>query len=175
VEEISESTMDSRLQCTSYSIDFASDDLDAIILLLRITHLQFKSIPNKLFYRQLLQIAILWDQYSCASLVAPWLQSWLSSEKSELKEGRKEGWIFISWVFGRESIFEEVVKKLVFEVKIGDKGECLTKSGAAMPEPMPNEILGMCLLLSILLPMYREGQAKKRKMGKLIHGYREYA
>lgn len=131
------------------SLDFTSDPLFAITLLLQVAHLQFRNIPSKLPYSQLLQVAILCDQYSCASLVAPWLDSWLSDEKTASKEDGKEGWLFIAWAFGRESVFEELAKKLVFEVKIGKNGKCLTKNGEVMPEPMPNEILGMPFFLPL--------------------------
>jgi len=41
----------------------------------------------------------------------------LSDEKTASKEDGKEGWLFIAWAFGRESVFEELAKKLVLEVK----------------------------------------------------------
>jgi hypothetical protein len=75
----------------------------------------------------------------------------LSDEKTASKEDGKEGWLFIAWAFGRESVFEELAKKLVLEVKIGKKGECLTKNGGVMPEPMPNEILGMPFFLALTI------------------------
>lgn len=78
--------------------------------------------------------------------MAPWLESWLRDEETESKEEGKEGWLFISWVFGRQAVFESLAKKLVLEVKIGEDGECLTKEGEMMPEPMPNGILGAYLI-----------------------------
>ena len=118
-------------------LDFSSDDLATITLLLRITHLQFQNIPKKLSYERLLQMAIVCDQYSCTGLVAPWIESWLSDEKTSLKEDGKEGWLFIAWVFGREDIFEQLAKKLVLEVSTNDKGDCILKNGELIPELMP--------------------------------------
>jgi len=123
-------------------LDFSSDDLVTITLLLRIAHLQFQNIPKKLSYERLFQMAIVCDQYSCAGLVAPWLESWLSDEKTSSKEDGKEGWLFIAWVFGRESIFEQLAKKLLYEVKTNEEGHCLMKNGEVIPEPMPHGILG---------------------------------
>ncbi|KAN0096814.1 hypothetical protein V8E51_015619 [Hyaloscypha variabilis] len=122
-------------------VDFTSGDFATITLLLRIAHLQFQNIPKKLSYPRLLQMAIACDQYSCAGLVAPWLESWLSDERTSSMEDGKEGWLFIAWVFGRHSIFEQLANKLVLEVKTNDEGEFLTKNGEVMPEPMPHNIL----------------------------------
>jgi hypothetical protein len=125
-------------------VDFTSDDFATITLLLRIAHLQFQNIPKKLSYPRLLQMAIACDQYSCAGLVAPWLESWLSDERTSSMEDGKEGWLFVAWVFGRHFIFEQLANKLVLEMKTNDEGEFLTKNGEVMPEPMPHNILGKC-------------------------------
>jgi hypothetical protein len=128
-------------------LDFTSDEPIALLLLLNIAHLQFRNIPIMLDYPTLLEVAILCDQYACVSLVYPWLETWLIlDEEKESKEEGKEGWLFIAWVFGRESIFEALAEKLVLEIKVGKDRSCLTKKGKALPEPMPNGIIGKLVL-----------------------------
>jgi len=134
----------SQIECTD-------DDPSALLILLRIAHLQFRNIPNILDYPTLLQVAILCDQYACTSLVYPWMEPWLLDEELESKEEGKEGYLFMAWVFGRDRIFESLAMKLVFEIKIGPDGECLTKNGALMPEPMPNGITGKSFSLQPIL------------------------
>lgn len=134
----------SQIECTD-------DDPTALLLLLRIAHLQFRHIPTILDYSTLLQVAILCDQYACTSLVYPWIESWLLEEEKESKEEGKEGYLFIAWVFGRDHVFEALAKKLVLEIKTGQEGECLTKNGKAMPEPMPNGIIGKFFSLQPIL------------------------
>jgi hypothetical protein len=133
-------------------LDFTSDTPSALAILLRIAHLQFRRVPKSMCYSQLLQIAILCDQYACVDLVQPWLESWLADEKTVSMEEGQEGWLFIAWVFERESIFEELAKKLVFEIKTNKEGQCLTRNGVVMPEPMPNGIIGEFSLQDAMKP-----------------------
>ncbi len=68
-----------------------------------------------------------------------------------MEEGN-EGWLFIAWVFGRETTFEELAKKLVLEIRTNKEGECLLKNGDVIPEPMPNGIIGRSEIFQILKP-----------------------
>ena len=87
-------------------------------------------------------MAILVDQYDCVELVQPWLDSWLANDVTRSKKNRKEGWLFIAWVFGRESVFAALANKLLLEVKIGTGGECMTEDEDVLPELMPPQIVG---------------------------------
>jgi hypothetical protein len=123
-------------------IDFSGDDGDALLILLQIAHLQFCKIPSRLTYKTLYQIAVLCDQYNCAPLVRPWLASWLEDEKQEsLKEGC-EGWLFIAWMFGRDTVFEDLACKLVREVNVDHEGGWRSRVWERLPEPMPPGIAG---------------------------------
>ena len=64
-------------------LHFEDDDGEALLLLLRIAHLQFAEVPVSLDFDKLLQVAILCDMYDCVGLVKPWLSTWLSDEAVE--------------------------------------------------------------------------------------------
>lgn len=61
-------------------LDFTEDNPEALLVLLRIAHLQFSTIPSDLPYVILNNVAILCDKYNCRSLVKPWLKDWLKDE-----------------------------------------------------------------------------------------------
>jgi hypothetical protein len=125
-------------------IDCSEDDPVALLILLNIAHLQFRSIPATLSYEDLYNVAILCDQYDCIQLVQPWLEKWLQDETMRsLKEGT--GWLFIAWVFGRDAVFETLAAHMVEEVQTNAEGQCLDKSGNPIPSNyMPPGILGKC-------------------------------
>ena len=130
-------------------LHFEDDDGDALLLLLRIAHLQFAQVPTSLSFSQLLQVAILCDMYDCATLVKPWLSGWLSDEVAESKRIGQEDWLFSAWVFRREQVFEELAKKLVREVRTNGK-DCLTSSGAVLSNLVPEGLLGAFYSTSML-------------------------
>lgn len=94
-------------------IDCTEDDGEALLILLNIVHLNFDGVPAFLEYPTLLEVAVLVDQYDCVKVVRPWLESWMKNEKSERLKAKQEGWLFISWVFGRETTFSELARHMV--------------------------------------------------------------
>jgi hypothetical protein len=52
-------------------VDFSDDNGEALLVLLRISHLRFHDNPRTLPYQTLLQVAVLCDQYQCINLVRP--------------------------------------------------------------------------------------------------------
>ena len=130
-------------ECSAKEIDFSEDDGDALLILLRIAHLQLNQVAmSPLHYERLYQIAILCDQYDCAPLLRPWLESWLGAATERSGRRGQEGWLFIAWVFGREKVFEDLARELLCQVSIGDDGQCRTLHCDPLPEPMPAGIIG---------------------------------
>lgn len=120
---------------TDVQLDFTEDDPDALLLLFRIAHLQFTKIPLTLKLDILLQVAVLCDQYDCVRLVSPWVEGWLEDKPGG--DDYSSNWLFIAWVFGRESVFEEVARHWVQEISIGDQLEDLMDEG-----PLPPGMIG---------------------------------
>lgn len=67
-------------------IDFRKDKGEALLLLLRIAHLQFNKVPTNLSLRSIIAITVLCDKYDCTGLVKPWLPLWLSNEEIQFKK-----------------------------------------------------------------------------------------
>lgn len=112
-------------------IDFSEDNIEALLPLLHIAHLQFSVVPQTLSFKTLLEVAVLCDKYDCVELVKPWLPSWLVKENTQSQVRGNEQWLFIAWVFNREKIFESLVAQLAFRNKI------------EFPAPMPPYTAGM--------------------------------
>jgi hypothetical protein len=124
-------------------IDCREDDSSALLLLLSIAHLQFNEVPKgQLEYSLLFEVAKLCDQYDCVDLVRPWLRDWLAGEEIECLKVGKEGWLWISWVFGREKAFEACAKNLAKLVSTDKNGGCFLENGKPIPEPVPAGIVG---------------------------------
>lgn len=123
-------------------IDFSEDSGEALLILLRIAHCQFKKLPSTLDYETIVELAILCDKYDCVELVQPWLASWLVNEEPEYKKPGYEDWLFIAWAFGKERIFEELAPILLEEMSINDKGEAMTSAGGISQFSVIPEMIG---------------------------------
>lgn len=128
-------------------IDFSEDDAEALLLLLRIVHLQFNKIPSRLEFDTILNVAILCDKYDCVGVVKPWLPLWLVNEDTQCDKPGYEEWLFIAWVFGREKLFGSLAKKLLREMKTNDEGESLASTGEVLSSQMPPDIIGRFSIL----------------------------
>ncbi|KAE9371869.1 hypothetical protein N431DRAFT_410930 [Stipitochalara longipes BDJ] len=133
-------------------LDFTEDLVNALLILLNITHLRFASIPSTVTTAILSEIAILCDKYDCVLLVKPWLTQWLAQENSVWKSPTaqiipgRERWLFIAWAFGREQIMKELALLLVRELTVFGKGNGLALAGRWGPMPLGliESILRVC-------------------------------
>jgi hypothetical protein len=130
-------------------IDCSEDDPVALLILLNIAHLQFRSIPATLSYKDLYNVAILCDQYDCVQLVQPWLEKWLQDERvRSMSEGI--GWLFIAWVFGRDREFRNLAAQMARDVQTNEEGQCLDSNGKLIDlKYMLLGIIGKSTLYSI--------------------------
>ncbi|TVY16519.1 hypothetical protein LARI1_G005614 [Lachnellula arida] len=122
-------------------LDFSDDDGDALLLLLHIVHLQFQYVPLKPEFPLLLQVAVLCDMYDCVQLVQPWLFTTWLVDGLDTAVGTETGHaLFIAWVFGLESTFYVLVRKLMEEIEVDESGECHV-GASDLKEYMPPGIL----------------------------------
>lgn len=139
-------------------IDFSEDNGKALLLLLRIAHLQFSKVPSTLeSFDTFIALAILCDKYDCVGLIKPWLHSWVGNDGTEFKwdESGYESWLFIAWVLGWKDRFQSLAIKLVRTVQINDAGEILTWNGDILPSQMPPDIIGrFCILFIHLMNIF---------------------
>jgi hypothetical protein len=123
-------------------LDLTEDDGDAALLLLRITHLQFRKIPAELSYDAIRNIAKLCDYYDCVEIVEPWRSCWLQNGAAESAKVGREEWPTISWVFNDDTIFDALARKLVLELKADSQGKCYTSEGQVFAISLPLTIVG---------------------------------
>ncbi|EPS45758.1 hypothetical protein H072_269 [Dactylellina haptotyla CBS 200.50] len=83
-------------------LSLPDDDVDSMLVLLKIIHYQNRTIPKTISYGQLLEIAILCDKYDCG-VAEPWAQLWienlLQDKEHDVMAFGHEGWLRISRVF----------------------------------------------------------------------------
>lgn len=135
-------------------IDFSEDNGEALLILLRIAHLQFRKVPSKLKdFNTFLALAILCDKYDCVGLIKPWLQPWAGNEGTAVWDvPGYESWLFIAWVLGWKNRFQALATNLVRTVQINDAGVVLTRHGDVLPGQMPPDIIGrFCVLFPHLM------------------------
>ncbi|KAI9764503.1 MAG: hypothetical protein M1839_005892 [Geoglossum umbratile] len=122
-------------------ISFLDDNAEALLILLRIAHLQFREVPFKLDYTNLFNISVLCDKYDCSNIIQPWVGTWLEGIQALAMTSGYEGSLFIAWALGKEIMFEKLAKQLVRDVCVSNTGECLLPGGKSISDPMPPGII----------------------------------
>lgn len=105
----------------------------------------------------------------------------MAGEDRESENCRQQGWLFIAWVFGRETIFENLAMDIVkrsFPRFDGSRWKDMKTSfdmGASLPEPTPPRIVGepkhsRPRRLSLILTSVIESIIEKRNklIGKIL-------
>ncbi|KAK0119382.1 hypothetical protein ONS95_010833 [Cadophora gregata] len=143
-------------------LDFREDDGESLLILLNIAHGKFEDVPSELPYSMLVSIAVLCDQYDCVKITKPWIEDWLKGEDVlSLKPGN-ENWLFITWVFGRVEVFEELAIYLIRTIRIDDDGYCRNTQDTPLAEPLPAGIIEPIasirkeVLRQLLSPAYKD-------------------
>ncbi|KAN0096848.1 hypothetical protein V8E51_015653 [Hyaloscypha variabilis] len=130
-------------------LDFTEDDPTAL-LVLRVAHLCFKNVPSSPSYELLVKLATLCDQYDCIDLVRPWFHTWFWGEASEATKDGQEKWLFIAWVFGRESALNALALKLVKELSLDEEGKADFKIKDIGSLPVPQSLIENILKIRIV-------------------------
>jgi hypothetical protein len=122
-------------------LDFREDDADALLLILRIAHLDFISVKKRLSVEELYNLAILCDKYDCVHLIKPWVDEWFRDAPLQIV-GESAKRIFIAWSFGRTERFRIAASLLLMQSGMDETGQLLDLKGQAIPEVMPPGIIG---------------------------------
>lgn len=127
-------------------IDCGGDDGGALLILLRIAHLQFNENPKNLFLIQLFDIAGLCEKYDCHDLIRPWSGRWITSLRHNVGEWAIGDcrWIYIAWAFGIQDIFQAAALNIIKQVYLSglDRRPTVRWVRRIDREPMPDRIVG---------------------------------
>jgi hypothetical protein len=113
---------------------FTDFDYNALVITLHIAHFQFSEVPADIEFSTLVSLAKLCHKFKCVGLVKPFLQLWIKETPyASAREADRE-WLLIAWVFGKESIYNEVADALFWNIT--------TNHEDALPKGMLSPIIG---------------------------------
>lgn len=127
-------------------VEFPEDDPDALLILLRIAHLQFHEIPKSISFSWLTELAILCDKYDSVRLLQPFIEQWMSPWTLLCLEPGYEAWLFIAWSFGCEQIFDLLAASLVLSIELDGEGRILNSGNELLVDRMPPGSIGKSIL-----------------------------
>ncbi|KAF1991477.1 hypothetical protein K402DRAFT_294941, partial [Aulographum hederae CBS 113979] len=103
-------------ESTASEVPFPEDDPDALLIVLRIAHLQFALLPRSMSFLMVVKLAVLCDKYDTVALVKPFLSMWVDPHKENLLTVNYQEWFFVAWVFGYEEEFNQLLHHSVVRV-----------------------------------------------------------
>ena len=125
-------------------VHFAEDDAAAIILILRIAHLQFRELPDSLDFHQLISLAVVCDKYDTTALIRPWIEQWKNPWSDSFTFKNAQGYdeiLFFVWTFGDLATYENVAKGLIRNSTSDGEGQ-LFADGKLLGNNMPPGAIG---------------------------------
>lgn len=101
-------------ESTTKQIDHREDDLDALLIIFKISHMRFTELPQVLPTRILQQLGLICDKYDCLELIRPWVVGWLRAwgQRYDTRSVDRED-LVIAWVFGLSKAFSHIKYDLV--------------------------------------------------------------
>lgn len=103
-------------ETSTFEIPLPDDDPDALLLLLRIAHLRFKDLPERISFPDLYRLAVVCDKYDTVAIVRPFWDRYGAPFLDLVETVGYEQWLFIAWTFGFEDVYRRLMKKLVLEI-----------------------------------------------------------
>ena len=137
-------------------VSLPEDDYDALHFLLCIAHAKFDLLPSpeNFSFENALQVAVLCDKYDMVSLMGPFYERYILAHYSfgGTLFDQSCSWLFISWVFGHETIYDHVFDYMVRNIGMESEGDAKPKTPAIEAEFMkdliiPPGVLGEWFLL----------------------------
>lgn len=125
-------------------VHFTEDNPAALLLILRIAHLQFRKVPEFLDLHKLVSLAVVCDKYDTVGLVRPWVKPWEESLKKRSIDVKKPGceeYLFVAWTFGDLSTYEKIAERLIYDSTCDNKGHFFA-DGNLLGKNMPPGALG---------------------------------
>lgn len=103
-----------------YIVGATEWDSEAMLVLMNIIHGWAQRVPRSLNLEMLSKVAVLVDYYDCHEVVALHVECWIRQLDGKLP--RKDDrdmilWLWVSWAFQCESIYETITKVALMECK----------------------------------------------------------
>ena len=134
------------------TVQFTEDNAAALLLILRIAHLQFRKVPDVLEFQELVELAVVCDKYDTAGLVRPWIKQWEESlrERSiRVEESGREEYLFFAWNFGDLPTYEKIADRLICNATCDDRGHFYV-DGYLLGRNMPPGAVGESSTVGVL-------------------------
>ena len=126
------------------TVHFAEDNAAALLLILRIAHLQFRKVPDVLELHELVSLAVVCDKYDTAGLVRPWIKRWERSLKNWpaiVEQPGREEYLFFAWTLGDLSTYEKIAQRLIYNSTCDHEGQ-LVAHGNLLGKDLPPGAIG---------------------------------
>jgi hypothetical protein len=145
---------DSRLDADSnrghYQLELKKDhDLTALSIVLFILHARMQTLPESVQFDNLVNIAAVCDYYNCSAVLQPWSKKWIDSWRKWSGSPEYEDWLFVSWAFREDQIFQTLTKKFSESGIVEDNGFVIVvkeepvKDIKYLSKYIPQTIIGM--------------------------------
>jgi hypothetical protein len=138
-------------ESTAEEISFPEAEPNALLIALRIAHLQFKDLPSSLDFQGLLDLAFICDVYDMVPIIRPFSTDWISALEPLAEQVGHEEWLSIAWTFGLREIFERTARMLVLCASTNAAGQCLNAENQVLDDFTPPGIIGEFRALYISL------------------------
>lgn len=122
-------------------IPLREDDFDTMEIVMRIIHHQNDTVPTKVSFQQLNEIAVVCDKYAFRELLIPWSFLWSQPYLDSVEKDGFESWLFISIVFRNEDAFTRITKHLILNTSLSSSGILSHLSGIDLEEGIPDGII----------------------------------
>ena len=109
-------------EATEEEVRFPEDDIDALLIVLRIAHLQFRQLPESVTFKGLVDLAVICDKYDTVAVVRKWLPEWLAPWHKYILLPGFEEWLSVAWTFGDFATFRILTSSLVVSCNIDGAG-----------------------------------------------------
>ncbi|KAI0532727.1 hypothetical protein GGR58DRAFT_517487 [Xylaria digitata] len=125
-------------------------DPEAIGLLFRIIHYDFKHVPKEPTLDQLFELGKIACQYKCTHILYPWACHWTSRlsnfvvEDNCYSECHKA--LHVAWTFGELKLYRDMVDALIVSTNIDSNGKIVNVSGQPLKDMlMPRDLLDIII------------------------------
>ncbi|KAL6897660.1 hypothetical protein GGI43DRAFT_409566 [Trichoderma evansii] len=149
----------------SYDIAATEWNTEALLLLMNIIHGHHRKVPHSVDLDTLAQLSILVDYYECYEIIEFFAHLWIDKLSSKLPTsyGRESViWLFVSWVFSKDAIFEKMTELALKECEKPLDTMCLPLPPLLLSDIEEKRTLSLYNILSALGEL-REDLMKGKK------------